>query len=45
MCVIVQNYGPWFDIAGAGIFFVAIGDLDTGKVDLSGEEWTYQVQL
>ncbi|KAL6201128.1 hypothetical protein ACLB2K_024843 [Fragaria x ananassa] len=45
MMIGVQNYGPWFDIAGAGIFFVAIGDLDTGKVDLSGEEWTYQVGL
>ncbi|KAL6179857.1 hypothetical protein ACLB2K_046528 [Fragaria x ananassa] len=27
---------------GAEILFVAIGDLDTGKVDLSGKEWTYQ---
>ncbi|KAK9936284.1 hypothetical protein M0R45_013133 [Rubus argutus] len=45
MMIGVQNYGPWFDVAGAGIFFVALTDLETGKVDLSAEEWTYQVGL
>ncbi|XP_062013258.1 beta-galactosidase 8-like [Rosa rugosa] len=43
MMIGVQNYGPWFDVAGAGIFFVVIADLEAGKVDLSDEEWTYQV--
>ncbi|KAK1309597.1 Beta-galactosidase 8 [Acorus calamus] len=40
----LQNYGPWFDVAGAGIYSVAISDLVKGKVDLSTREWTYQVQ-
>ncbi|KAJ0018838.1 hypothetical protein Pint_10715 [Pistacia integerrima] len=43
MMVGVQNYGPWFDIAGAGIYFVALIGLKNGKNDLSSGEWTYQV--
>ncbi|ONI10286.1 hypothetical protein PRUPE_4G038600 [Prunus persica] len=41
----VQNYGPWFDVAGAGIFYVALRDLKNDTNDLSFEEWTYQVGL
>lgn len=39
----LQNYGPWFDVAGAGIYSVILIDLLNGKVDLSAGEWTYQV--
>ncbi|KAM7263776.1 hypothetical protein ACFE04_001459 [Oxalis oulophora] len=45
MMVGVQNYGPWFDIAGAGLFSVALIDLNSSKSDLSSAEWTYQVGL
>ncbi|OVA13906.1 D-galactoside/L-rhamnose binding SUEL lectin domain [Macleaya cordata] len=44
MMIGVQNYGPWFDVAGAGIFSVILSDLNT-KEDLSFKEWTYQVGL
>lgn len=39
----LQNYGPWFDIAGAGIFLVTVVDLPRAVGDLSSKEWTYQV--
>ncbi|KAK9268044.1 hypothetical protein L1049_010483 [Liquidambar formosana] len=45
MIIGLQNYGPWFDIEGAGIFSVMIGDLRNGREDLSSGEWTYQVGL
>ncbi|KAK2965832.1 hypothetical protein RJ640_001804, partial [Escallonia rubra] len=45
MMIGLQNYGPWFDIAGAGIFSVILGDLKNGKKNLSSSEWTYQVGL
>lgn len=38
-----KNYGPWFDIAGAGIFSVVLSGLADAKEDLSISEWTYQV--
>ncbi|XXG71673.1 hypothetical protein AAC387_Pa07g0942 [Persea americana] len=43
MIVGLQNYGPWFDIAGAGIFSVVLSGLADAKEDLSTSEWTYQV--
>ncbi|KAK3028523.1 hypothetical protein RJ639_038591, partial [Escallonia herrerae] len=45
MMIGLQNYGPWFDIAGAGIFSVILGDLKNGKKNISSSEWTYQVGL
>ncbi|KAM1108418.1 hypothetical protein PS1_005026 [Malus domestica] len=45
MMIGVQNYGPWFDVAGAGIFSVVLRDLKNRTNDLSFEEWTYQVGL
>ncbi|XP_010921989.1 beta-galactosidase 8 isoform X1 [Elaeis guineensis] len=39
MMVGLQNYGPWFDIAGAGIYLVTLDAVE----DLSVREWTYQV--
>ena len=41
--MVLQNYGPWFDIQGAGIYSVILGDLKNAKEDLSSAEWTYQV--
>lgn len=42
----LQNYGPWFDIAGAGIYSVILADLKkTSKDDLSSGQWTYQVLI
>lgn len=43
MIVGIQNYGPWFDIQGAGIFLVTVADLEHGLENLSTKEWTYQV--
>ncbi|XP_034698221.1 beta-galactosidase 8-like isoform X2 [Vitis riparia] len=44
MMIGLQNYGPWFDIAGAGIYSVILADLKkTSKDDLSSGQWTYQV--
>ncbi|XAR66402.1 Beta-galactosidase [Bertholletia excelsa] len=45
MVIGLQNYGPWFDIAGAGIYSVILSDLKNVKQDLSSTEWTYQVGL
>nr|AYP70305.1 beta-galactosidase 2 [Actinidia deliciosa] len=45
MMIGLQNYGPWFDIQGAGIYSVILGDLKKAKEDLSSAEWTYQVGL
>ncbi|KAM7506125.1 hypothetical protein LguiB_005029 [Lonicera macranthoides] len=46
MMIGLQNYGPWFDIAGAGLFSVILTDLTNhSKEDLSSAEWTYQVGL
>ena len=40
----LQNYGPWFDIAGAGISSVILVGLEkNSKADLSSGQWTYQV--
>ncbi|KAF5182532.1 Beta-galactosidase [Thalictrum thalictroides] len=44
MMIGLQNYGPWFDIVGAGIISVFIIDINA-KRDLSSQEWTYQVGL
>lgn len=41
----VQNYGPWFDIAGAGLFSVILTGMGNIKEDLSSTEWTYQVSI
>lgn len=43
MMVGLQNYGPWFDIAGAGIYSVLLADLNNFKEDLSSTNWTYQL--
>ncbi|KAL9452595.1 hypothetical protein AB3S75_008392 [Citrus x aurantiifolia] len=43
MMVGLQNYGAWFDVAGAGLFSVILIDLKNGKSDLSSGEWIYQV--
>ncbi|OMO76562.1 hypothetical protein CCACVL1_15591 [Corchorus capsularis] len=45
MMIGVQNFGPWFDIQGAGIFSVVLFDLLNGKHHASSVEWTYQVGL
>ncbi|KAG9452738.1 hypothetical protein H6P81_005642 [Aristolochia fimbriata] len=45
MMIGIQNYGPWFDVAGAGIFSVGLIGLGNGLGDLSNAEWTYQVGL
>ncbi|KAI8525419.1 hypothetical protein RHMOL_Rhmol13G0229200 [Rhododendron molle] len=39
------NYGPWFDIDGAGIHSVVLADMKNVKGNLSSTEWTYQVGL
>ncbi|KAH9796768.1 Beta-galactosidase 8 [Citrus sinensis] len=43
MMVGLQNYGAWFDVAGAGLFSVILIDLKNGKRDISSGEWIYQV--
>ncbi|KAJ8761476.1 hypothetical protein K2173_001609 [Erythroxylum novogranatense] len=45
MIVGVQNFGPWFDVQGAGIYDVALMDIGNNVMLLSGETWTYQVGL
>ncbi|XP_050226309.1 beta-galactosidase 8-like [Mercurialis annua] len=45
MMIGVQNYGPWFDIQGAGIYSVVLLGQSDVKMDLSYEKWTYQVGL
>ncbi|XVE51262.1 hypothetical protein DITRI_Ditri02bG0025800 [Diplodiscus trichospermus] len=45
MMIGLQNFGPWFDVQGAGIFAVVLIDPWKGKHDFSSEEWTYQVGL
>nr|GMD10229.1 beta-galactosidase 8-like isoform X2 [Ipomoea batatas] len=45
MMIGLQNYGPWFDIQGAGIFSVVLGDHKSSKKDLSSAKWIYQVGL
>ncbi|KAM3285192.1 beta-galactosidase 8 isoform X1 [Capsicum chacoense] len=44
MMVGLQNYGPWFDISGAGVFSVIFSDLKNSK-NFSSTEWIYQVGL
>lgn len=39
----LQNYGPWFDIQGAGISSVVVAGLKDSEEDLSSAQWTYQV--
>ncbi|KAJ4831396.1 hypothetical protein Tsubulata_020415 [Turnera subulata] len=42
----LQNYGPWFDVQGAGLYAVSLVDfMSNGKNDLSSGTWTYQVGL
>ncbi|KAG6393980.1 hypothetical protein SASPL_144556 [Salvia splendens] len=45
MMVGLQNYGPWFDIQGAGIHSVVLAGLNDSDEDLSSAQWTYQVGL
>ncbi|EEF40918.1 beta-galactosidase, putative [Ricinus communis] len=45
MMIGVQNYGPWFDVQGAGIYAVLLVGQSKVKIDLSSEKWTYQVGL
>ncbi|KAK4361057.1 hypothetical protein RND71_020009 [Anisodus tanguticus] len=44
MMVGLQNYGPWFDISGAGVSSVIFSDLKNSK-NFSSTEWIYQVGL
>ncbi|GJT45751.1 CCR4-NOT transcription complex subunit 1 isoform X1 [Tanacetum coccineum] len=39
-----HNYGPWFDIMGAGLYSVILVDLKNVKENYSSNEWTYQRQ-
>ncbi|KAL0353143.1 UNVERIFIED_CONTAM: Beta-galactosidase 6 [Sesamum angustifolium] len=41
----LQNYGPWFDVQGAGLYSVILTDLTDSEEDLSFMQWTYQVGL
>ncbi|XP_022021593.1 beta-galactosidase 8 isoform X1 [Helianthus annuus] len=43
MLIGVQNYGPWFDVMGAGLYSVILADLKNTKEDYSSNKWTYQV--
>ncbi|XP_076883903.1 beta-galactosidase 6-like [Bidens hawaiensis] len=43
MLIGVQNYGPWFDVMGAGLYSVILADLKNTKKDYSSNKWTYQV--
>ncbi|KAJ0637132.1 putative galactan 1,3-beta-galactosidase [Helianthus annuus] len=43
MLIGVQNYGPWFDVMGAGLYSVILTDLKNTKEDYSSNKWTYQV--
>ncbi|KAF7120769.1 hypothetical protein RHSIM_Rhsim13G0174300 [Rhododendron simsii] len=45
MMIGLQNYGPWFDIDGAGIHSVVLADMKNVKGNFSSTEWTYQVGL
>ncbi|XP_019170092.1 PREDICTED: beta-galactosidase 8-like isoform X1 [Ipomoea nil] len=45
MMIGLQNYGPWFDIQGAGINSVVLVDHKSSKKDLSSAKWIYQVGL
>ncbi|KAJ0981532.1 hypothetical protein J5N97_009787 [Dioscorea zingiberensis] len=39
----LQNYGPWFDIAPAGIYSVIVNGFMEYMQDKSSGDWTYQV--
>ncbi|KAJ0981533.1 hypothetical protein J5N97_009788 [Dioscorea zingiberensis] len=39
----LQNYGPWFDIAPAGIYSVIVDGFMEYMQDKSSGDWTYQV--
>ncbi|WCJ26958.1 Beta-galactosidase [Euphorbia peplus] len=45
MMIGVQNYGPRFDVQGAGIFSVFLVGSSKRKDNLSSGKWTYQVGL
>ncbi|KAG8385614.1 hypothetical protein BUALT_Bualt03G0063400 [Buddleja alternifolia] len=45
MMIGLQNYGPWFDVQGAGIYSVILTDSMDLKGNLSFTQWTYQVGL
>ncbi|XP_075486733.1 beta-galactosidase 6-like [Primulina tabacum] len=45
MMIGLQNYGPWFDVQGAGLYSVIVTDSEYWKEDLSSTQWTYQVGL
>nr|XP_027105178.1 beta-galactosidase 6-like [Coffea arabica] len=45
MIVGLQNYGPWFDIQGAGVNSVVLSGLKNAKENLSSKRWNYQVGL
>ncbi|CAN1149746.1 Beta-galactosidase 8 [Linum perenne] len=45
MIVGLQNYGPMFDVKGAGIDAVVLAEFKNGNRDISSGEWTYQVGL
>lgn len=39
----LQNYGPWFDIQGAGVNSVVLSGLKNAKENFSSTKWSYQV--
>ncbi|KAG8634453.1 beta-galactosidase 8 [Manihot esculenta] len=45
MMIGLQNFGPWFDVQGAGINSVVLIGSNHGKNNISSGKWTYQVGL
>ncbi|CAN0852800.1 Beta-galactosidase 8 [Linum grandiflorum] len=45
MMIGLQNYGPMFDVKGAGIDSVVLAEFKNGNRDISSGKWTYQVGL
>lgn len=45
MMIGLQNFGPMYDLEGAGISSVTLTDSKGAKEDLSTNKWTYQVGL
>ncbi|XP_031399214.1 beta-galactosidase 8-like [Punica granatum] len=43
MMIGLQNYGPWFDIDGAGVYSVIVDGFGNRKLDLTLGDWTHQV--
>ncbi|KAG6479253.1 hypothetical protein ZIOFF_062715 [Zingiber officinale] len=41
----LQNYGPFFDLSGAGVTGPVLLKGQSGRIDLSSNLWTYQIGL